>query len=201
MTTTAWRLLGAFGVLVLAACAPVRVRQTPAALASQDAREARLAADDHWRISAHVFVSDGGANSGSGDLEWRQAGSDFEFVLRAPTGRTWRLTGDAAGAELAGVEPQPIHGTEPAALLRERLGWEVPLAGLSDWVRGMRRPGEAAELTFDAGGLPASIQQDGWRVEYRDWYADRDPPLPRKVYASRGKARVRLAIERWSFDG
>ncbi len=44
------------------------------------------------------------------------------------------------------------------------------------------------------------IEQDGWRVEYRDWFADRDPPLPSKVFASRGDARVRMAIESWNVD-
>jgi outer membrane lipoprotein LolB len=197
----AGRVLAVLGVLLLAACAPVRVRQTPDALAAQSAREAQLSGRDSWRVSARVFVSDGGDNSGSGDLDWRQAGGRYEFVLRAPTGRTWKLSGDDGRAELSGVDPQPIVGTAPAALLRERLGWDVPLAGLSDWIRGMRHPGARAELTFDALGLPARIEQDGWTIDYREWFADRDPPLPRKVYASRGRSRVRLAIERWTFDG
>ena len=44
------------------------------------------------------------------------------------------------------------------------------------------------------------LAEDGWKIEYRDWFDDRDPPMPRKVFASRGDARVKLAIERWSFD-
>ncbi|HET7779310.1 MAG TPA: outer membrane lipoprotein LolB, partial [Rudaea sp.] len=60
-------------VTVLAACAPVRVRETAATSASQDAREAALAPRTHWRIEARISVSDG-RDGGSGDLIWQQNG-------------------------------------------------------------------------------------------------------------------------------
>jgi outer membrane lipoprotein LolB len=183
------------------ACAPVRTRQTPESLATQAAREAQLAGRTRWALSAHIFVSDGGDNSGSGDLDWKQAGEHYDFILRAPTGKTWKLSGDAGHAVLEGVDPQPISGSDPERLLRERLGWEVPVADLSAWVRGMRRPPEQrSALQFNAQDLPAVLDQDGWRIEYRDWFADRTPPVPRKVFASRGEARVKMSIDSWSFD-
>uniref|UniRef100_A0A0S6YXW2 Outer-membrane lipoprotein LolB n=1 Tax=Mizugakiibacter sediminis TaxID=1475481 RepID=A0A0S6YXW2_9GAMM len=72
----------------------------------------------------------------------------------------------------------------------------MPLAELAAWVRGLRAQGPA-ELAFGADGLPSTLEQDGWRVEYRDWYTDRQPPLPQKVFAERAPYRVRVAIERW----
>lgn len=202
MNASRGRLLVVFGLLLaVAACAPVRVRQTPATLAAQAAREAQLGQRKSWALSAHVFVSDGDRNSGSGDLEWRQSGDRYDFVLRAPTGRTWKLSGDSRGATLVGVDPQPLHGNDPERLLRDRLGWDVPVDGLAEWVRGMRETGSAATLQFDEQGLPAVLDQGGWTIQYRDWFGDKSPPLPRKVYASSGKARVKMAIESWSFDG
>ena len=65
----------------------------------------------------------------------------------------------------------------------------------------MRRPPEQrSALRFNAQDLPAVLDQDGWRIEYRDWFADRTPPVPRKVFASRGEARVKMSIDSWSFD-
>jgi outer membrane lipoprotein LolB len=200
MSALGVRSLLVLGLLALAACAPVRVRETPAALAAQQAREAQLAQHPDWTLSAHAFVSDGAQNSGSGDLEWRQVGGRYDFTLRAPNGKTWKLGGDAHQAQLEGVDPQPIRGDDPQRLLRERLGWEVPLTGLAYWVRGMSGTGRPGVFQFDASGLPAQLEQDGWKIEYRDWFADRTPPLPRKVYATRGSARVKLAIDSWSID-
>jgi outer membrane lipoprotein LolB len=188
------------GALALAACAPVRVHETPDSLAAQSAREAQLGRRTHWSLSAHIFVSDGADNNGSGDLTWRQTGDRYDFTLRAPTGRTWKLSGDGSHAELVGVDPQPVRGSDAEQLLRERLGWDVPVADLASWVRGLRRPDQQASLAFDERKLPATLDQAGWQIEYRDWFADMDPPLPRKLYAARGEARVKMAIDHWSFD-
>lgn len=194
------RLLLVLALLALAACAPVRVRETPAALAAQDAREAKLAPLAHWMLTAHIGVSNG-HDGGSGDLTWTQDGDAFRFTVRAPvTGKTWTLSGDAGHATLEGVDPQPDVDSDAQRLLHDRLGWDVPLADLRAWVRGLRAAGSPASVQYDARNLPAVIEQDGWRVEYRDWFADRDPPLPRKVFASRGNARVRMAIENWNAD-
>jgi outer membrane lipoprotein LolB len=194
------RLLLALTLLALAACAPVRVRETPAALAAQQAREAKLAPLTHWNLTAHIGVSNRG-DGGSGDLTWEQNGEAFRFTVRAPvTGKTWMLSGDAGHAVLEGVDPQPDADSDAQRLLHDRLGWDVPLADLRAWVRGLRASGSAASVQYDEANLPAVIEQDGWRVEYRDWFADRDPPLPRKVFASRGDARVRMAIEGWNTD-
>lgn len=194
------RLVLALTLLALAACAPVHVRETPAALAAQRAREAKLAPLTHWRLSAHIGVSNRG-DGGSGDLAWEQDGEAFRFTVRAPvTGKTWTLSGDAGHAVLEGVDPQPDMDADAQRLLHDRLGWDVPLADLRAWVRGLRAPGSPASVQYDQANLPAVIEQDGWRVEYRDWFVDRDPPLPRKVFASRGDARVRMAIETWTAD-
>jgi outer membrane lipoprotein LolB len=187
-------------LLALAACAPVRVRETPAALAAQQAREAKLAPLTNWNLTAHIGVSNRG-DGGSGDLTWEQDGEAFRFTVRAPvTGKTWTLRGDAGHAELEGVDPQPDTNADAQRLLHDRLGWDVPLADLRAWVRGLRASGSTASVQYDEANLPAVIEQDGWRVEYRDWFADRNPPLPRKVFASRGDARVRMVIESWNAD-
>lgn len=196
------RVCGAFlvlaAVLALGACAPVRVRQTPQMLAAQRAREASLRPVTSWALNAHIAVSNG-HDGGSGQLEWRQQGDHYSFTVRAPvTGRTWKLTGDAGQAVLEGVDPQPDHGTDAGELLRDRLGWNVPLSDLRAWIRGLRAPHQPAQLQFNAQSLPAVIGQNGWTVEYRDWYTGRNPPLPRKVFASKGAAHVRVVIENWS---
>jgi outer membrane lipoprotein LolB len=185
---------------VLAACAPVRVKESAETNTAQTAREAKLAPITRWTLTAHIGVSDG-KDGGSGELVWKQNGDAFDFTVHAPvTGKTWKLSGDSSHATLEGVDPQPDTGRSPDRLLKDRLGWDVPLAQLSDWVRGLRAKGSAPNTTYDAQNLPAVIVQDGWKVEYRDWFTDRNPSLPKKVFATRGNSRVRVSIEEWSID-
>lgn len=187
--------------LLLAACvAPVRMKGDAGLLDAQRAREQALAHADHWVLQGRLGVSDG-KDGGSGSFSWTQNGDGYEFVLRAPiTGKSFRLSGDAAGALLEGLEPGPLRGPDAEALMRKALGWEVPLRDLRAWVLGLRADSGPAELDFGANRLPSLLRQDGWAVDYREWDAARTPPLPTKVYADRPPYKVKLSIESWQFQ-
>lgn len=188
--------------LALGACASQRVKplQADAALLARQAlREHALMARAAWTARGRLGVSDG-HDSGSGSLEWTQNGAEFRFSMHAPvTGKTWVLSGNAQHAVLAGLRDKPIEGANASELLERELGWHVPIAQLAEWARGMRAPG-AATITFMDDGLPASIEQAGWTIDYLDYDASQTPALPSKVFASRGNYKVRLAIHAWSMQ-
>jgi len=185
--------------LALAACAgQVRKPVPPDAgkLAQQSARESTLVARADWSLRGRLGVSDG-HDSGSGSLEWSQKSSTFRFSVHAPvTGKTWVLSGDDTHARLDGLREQTIEGGDAASLLQRELGWEVPVTQLRYWVRAGRAPG-AADIEFRDDGLPALITQAGWTVRYIDYDLAQDPPLPSKVFATRGDRKVRLAVREW----
>lgn len=197
-----FRLLGAAAVvLALAACAPVGIKGDAAMLGAQSAREKALSTRDHWTITARLAVSNG-HRGGSGSLVWTQDGDRYDFILRAPvTGRSFQLRGGPQGAVLEGLDEGPVHGDDAQQLLTHVFGWPVPLARLRYWVKGLRAPGAPAKLRFGDDHLPALLQQDGWKVEYRGWVPGSRPRVPNKVFASRGNYRVRVAIQRWTWSG
>lgn len=187
-------------VLVLVACAPTTVRPDQALLAAQTAREEQLVGHDTWTIRARLGVSDG-QHGGSGSLVWVRHGDSFDFELQAPvTGRSFRLHGGPGQVQLDGLNQGTLRGSDARTMLQEALGWQVPMSQLNYWVRGMRAPGSAAQLLFDANGLPKQLSQDGWTVEYRDWYPNTNPPMPRRVFANRGDNRVRMVINSWALN-
>jgi outer membrane lipoprotein LolB len=182
--------------LVLAACAAPHVKPDAGLLAKQGERERMLASQPNWQLAGRLGVANA-KDAGSGSLQWRQDGDAFRFSVHAPvTGKTWVLTGDPHRAALEGLREQPVEGNDAAALLERELGWHVPVAELTDWVRAARAKGEA-RIEFNSEGLPAVIEQDGWKIEYPDYDAAHQPPLPRKIFASRGEYRVRLSVSQW----
>ncbi|MBS0381847.1 MAG: outer membrane lipoprotein LolB [Proteobacteria bacterium] len=199
-----WRIAAwcgaALAMLLLAACAPLPVREpgTVKQLAAQAVREQQLGARQDWGLTGRFAASDG-RDGGSGSLEWQQDGQSYRFILRAPiTGKSVQLDGGPDGAVLTGAGKVPVTGADASQVMRSEFGWDVPVADLAWWVRGLRAPGRPAILTFGSNGLPATLDQDGWHVDYRDWYAERNPPLPRKVYASRDPFSVRVLVEQWN---
>lgn len=195
--------IAAVAAWALSAC----VSQPPRAPAPADpvaARqvEAQRRALGDWSLSGRVALSNG-RQGGSGRIDWKQRGDRYEISLAAPvTRQSWRLAGDARHARLEGVEGGPREGDDAEALLRGATGWDIPVRALADWVRGVPAP-EAdfgtAGVAAGADNLPASIEQAGWRIDYRDWYAAGagQPALPKRLDAQRGEARVRLVLDDW----
>jgi outer membrane lipoprotein LolB len=184
--------------LLLTACVPaVRMKGDASLLAAQRAREQALAPVDRWVLQGRLGVSNG-RDGGSGNFSWSQDGEHYEFVLRAPvTGKSFRLSGDDHGALMEGLDGGPIRGRDAESLMHRALGWDVPLRDLRAWVLGLRADGGPAELTFGTDRLPASLLQDGWSVDYREWDASHQPPLPKKLYAAKPPYKVKLVIESW----
>lgn len=189
-------------LMLLLACVrvPVRIDADDALLAGQQVREATLERQGAWTLVGRIAVSDG-QDGGSGRIQWAQDGERFDIRLSVPVSRqSWRLSGQPGAARLEGLDGGPLDGPDAEALLYEATGWLIPLSDMARWARGMRGDG-AARVSFDERGLPSLIEEAGWAIEYRDWVDAGDPRLPRRVFAERGQARVRLQVERWEATG
>ncbi|MEO5558777.1 MAG: lipoprotein insertase outer membrane protein LolB [Dokdonella sp.] len=189
-------------VLALTACAGQHVKHSPPdadALSRQVVREQALAAQSAWTLRGRLGVSDG-HDGGSGSLEWSQHDRQFRFSVHAPvTGKTWTLSGGPGHVVLEGLRDAAIAGDDASALLERELGWRVPVAELVAWARGARASG-VAQIEFRADGLPAQIDQAGWKVQFLDYDPAHDPPLPSKIFAAKGSYKVRLSIREWTLE-
>lgn len=216
MKSFAVRLAGLFALATLAGCVsqPVRAPDTAvlagpalaAAMARLEAREALVAGSGALSFSGRVALSNG-TDGGSGRLEWWQAGETYQVVLRAPVTRQgWSLKADAGGARIDGLDGGPRVGPDPAWLVLEATGMEVPVGALAAWAAGTRADEAAhgrARLEFTADGRLARIRQAGWTIDYVSWQGgdaapESGPPLPRRIDAARGDAHVRLVVDDWS---
>jgi outer membrane lipoprotein LolB len=191
-------------ILGLAGCAsvpPLRVGSPGDAglVAEQAAREQALGQLTNWHLEGRLGItnSDDSRGSGSGGLSWTEQGGTYVFTVDGAFGNSFRLSGGPDGALLEGVGKQPLRDTDAEALMQRAVGWSVPLAELRAWVLGLRAAGSQAQLSFGDDRLPAVLQQDGWRVEYRGWDTSRQPALPTFVVASKPPYAVRLAIKSW----
>lgn len=183
--------------LLAVACTTTAPRQDSdaALLQAQAAREAALAQAPDWTMTGRLSVSSA-SDGGSGRIEWRQQGSDFDIRLSAPvTRKSWRLVRAGGQTTLDGLEGGTRTGPDAETLLLQATGWRIPIDALAAWARGARASGPAT-VEFTPAGWPALIAQQGWQVEYREWDAG-DPARPRRVFAKKDEATVRLVVESW----
>lgn len=200
-------------VLLLAACAGQAIRSAPPLSPQEQAARAQAYAAERahlrgaWGLSGRIAVSANG-RGGSGRIDWTQAGDRYDIALGAPvTRQSWRLSGNATSARLEGLEGGAREGGDAGRLLREATGWTIPVDCLSDWVLGFscrRWTSPVQGIEWREDGLPASIEQMGWVIEFQDWHeaANGRPALPKRIFArsTTDKATVRLVIDGWEFD-
>jgi outer membrane lipoprotein LolB len=93
---------------------------------------------------------------------------------------------------------QSFENNTAEALLEDVVGWSLPISGLEYWVRGLPHPHARHALRLDADGRAQSIRQDGWDIDYIDYFSDADmPPLPRRLQLANETVTLKLVIERW----
>jgi len=191
------RYAAALLLLAMAGCA-VAPPLPPAAPGAAEARRAVLQAREAWQIAGRVAVAAQG-EGGSANLDWRQAGAASDLTLRGPFGSgTLRVVLSDQEILIEDGETRLV-GEEALMLLRARLGADVPVRQLRYWVLGVPAPGSAFVEGSGPGGLPAVLDQDGWRIEFDRYRAVGEDLLPARVDLQQGTTRVKLSLSRWEF--
>ncbi len=134
---------------------------------------------------------------------WRQRGPDFTIDLWGPFGQgRVQLAGNARELTLLDGDGKVITRGEHEVVMRDNLGWSIPLAVLPDWVQGRPDPDWPAEVEKrDESGHLTAFRQLDWQVDLGRYQETGDGPqarrMPHRVTARRGEYRVRLAISGW----
>jgi outer membrane lipoprotein LolB len=198
MTSAAFtRWLWLAGFLVLSACA-TRPPVSPAdSQANWLARQAVLETLTHWRVQGRIAVRT--ASEGwSAHFDWKQRGEDYRIRVRGPFGQgAVELHGNGLGVWLKRADQPPVFALNPEALLEQETGWQLPVAGLSSWLRGLPVPGGQTDIAWDAQGRLLQIEQNGWQISYSRYLAQGDLQLPEKLRMQRDSLQVKFIIDGW----
>jgi len=144
---------------------------------------------------------------------WRQNGSRFLIDLWGPLGQgRIALEGNDRRLELRQGDTLISEGA-PDLVMRQHLGWSLPLSVLPQWVQGRPADGvDVRDAKYDEAGRLTAFSQLDWRVELEryqqvgsedaDYAGAADGPrpgafLPHRVTATRDAYRVRLAVSAW----
>jgi outer membrane lipoprotein LolB len=134
----------------------------------------------------------------SGRLSWRHDRGGDEVLLSSPLGQgIAEIVSDAEGARLTANDGRVYSAADAETLTRDALGYPLPLAQMSDWVRGRLR--DAEESSFDELGRPLKQRIAMWRIEY-GYENDDAGAVPNRVFAERvgGGLELRLRIDEWT---
>lgn len=160
-----------------------------------------LGAVQQWQARGKLALRNGD-QAETANLLWRQAGTTSDLQLSGPLGMSaTRIHSDGALLEIQrGEEIRVLDISSPEAIVAST-GWDLPLAALPHWMKGLPQPGsEPAALEVEQD-LLRSLEQDGWRVEFQDYGRFGRYTLPTRLKAERGATSARLLIRHWSTGG
>lgn len=185
---------------LLAGCAGLGPREAVQGTGSAqqwNTNKALLSGIDGWEINGKVGIR-APQDSGSGTLYWLQRKDYYDIRLSGPLGRgAARLTGHPGQVSLEVANQGRYQADSPETLLKEQLGWNLPVSHLVYWVRGLPAPGSKSSVTLDGDSRLAHLEQDGWRIDY-DRYSDHGGyTLPERIKLQGQDLDVTLVIKDW----
>lgn len=181
----------AVALLALAGCAGRAVPLRP--LSEQ---EAAVNALQQWQLDGRIALKRGNEGFSAG-LDWQEAPAEFRVELTGPLGETRaRLTGSAQMAVLELPDQPALASADVDTLLREHFGWQLPVARLRWWVRGLAGP-DSTVRERDAEGRVRQLISDGWQVDYLAWQQVDGLWLPKRLVARHAELSVKLALYGW----
>jgi len=159
-----------------------------------------LAAMVEWGLTGKISLDDGD-QGGSGKLQWDVGPGQSELGFHGAMGRgAWHLKVGPKGAWLRMADGTEQTAADVNDLIREYVGWPVPLDALQWWARGLAAPGVIDNEQYGPEGLLLSLRQFGWKVDFSRYDSVGDIELPVRLNATRNNYRVKLAISSWRMD-
>lgn len=196
-----WCLPGAVALMAACSSLPPADGELAQRLPLYNDRANRLEQVEAWSLEGRLAVSDD-RDGGSGSFRWRNGTQSSRMDFHGALGRgAWRLEADDRGAELVLADGTTHRAASVDALVREQLGWTVPVERLDWWVRGLAAPGDVQRRSLDPEGRLSALRQDGWDIEYDRYGAVGDVAMPFRMTARRQERTVKIAVKKWRLSG
>lgn len=111
---------------------------------------------------------------------WEQEKNNYTIDFFGPLGTYHhQLQGRKGQVVLTNYEGKQVQAPTAQALLRETVGWNLPVENLHDWIRGIKK------------------SAPHWSVDYRDYTQVGGYTLPSTLLLSYPGLKIKIKITKW----
>jgi outer membrane lipoprotein LolB len=155
--------------------------------------------DLNGKIGA-TYQNNGERGAVSSPFTWTQRPGRIDVSLNSPVSTVAEISVTPESATLTQANREPRTAKDIDALTQQALGWQLPVAGLRDWLQGYAT--DAQGKRFAASPANNNVfTRDGWRLRFVDWQAGvNGAPMPKTINAERsatatsGELSLRISI-------
>jgi outer membrane lipoprotein LolB len=137
-----------------------------------------------WKLNGRLSISSE-KESGTVTFHWSQDYESYLMNFNAPLGQgTFALRGgEGEGVYLLTADDKVLRADDAETLLKQSVGWHVPVSGFRYWVRGLPEPGvDVTSQQFDNQGLITEMQQADWNIRIKRYMDVDGLDLPGKIF-------------------
>jgi outer membrane lipoprotein LolB len=193
-----FRLLPLLAALVFTGCATQQpmATQTPRS-ASNQRHLASIADIQDFSVEGRMGVQTEGRGV-SGRINWQHIDKKDNISLYSPMGgKIASIITTDSSVTLTSNDGKTYTASDAEMLTQQTLGWRLPVTYLADWVVGRPTKGAIEQSSWDDTGKLIKLTQNGWEVEYLEYYEANGRQLPAKLSLRNPKLYFKLIIERW----
>lgn len=156
-----------------------------------------------WRVKGKMAMRQQ-QEGVSANLLWRHRPQEFRFKLTNLLGITLVDLTEDAGLVTLEADDQTFTDTDAQALIARVTGWQVPVAQLQDWIKGL--PGPTDQYTLNDKQLLATLTPNcngcgQWRVSYSHYGKVDQTWLPHALTLtdlSQPNTFIKIRIDQWT---
>ena len=161
-------------------------------------RRQSMAPLKQWAIYARLSIQTPD-EAWTGKLQWQQFPLNDQIVFNTPTGQgAIKIRGDEDHVVLETSKGQSLIGDDEESLLYDQLGWDLPLDRLRQWMLGTSESKQLSAITLDEAGNIRQLLYPDWNVKYLRYQNVEDYLMPKKLFITGPKLKLRLVIDEWS---
>jgi outer membrane lipoprotein LolB len=148
------------------------------------------------------YQKDGQPENIIGNFTWTQRPGRIDVSLSSPLSTIAEISVTPQAATLTQANRAPRVAKDIDALTEQALGWQLPVAGLRDWLQGYATDAQGNRFTASPANNNV-FTRDGWRLRFAEWQDKPGPngaPLPKLIIAERsatatsGELGIRISI-------
>lgn len=150
-------------------------------------------------IAEGVLGYQDGKEAWSATFTWQQLGAEnYKLHLIGAAGfGSATLSANKAGVTLVNSKNQTFKAKNSEALFKQQTGFNLPVANLYYWVRGIPVPHQPFEKTVDQAHLIKTLIQQGWVVQYLRYLPVKNKNLPTKLTMTHSSMKIKIVIHAW----
>lgn len=140
----------------------------------------------------------------SGGIRWQHKNQFHHLLLLSPIGQVVaQIEQDDQGIQLITSDQKAYYAPSIEDLTERVFGWKLPITGLEYWIMGRTNPLIVAEIDMDRNDQVIAIRQDGWEINYLDYFSRPVPDrkdvtsAPRIIELNYPNLKLKLVIDSW----